>query len=76
MIEKVINRRNLQLACKQVMSNKGSAGVDGTPVQELSAYLEINREHISSALLNGKYLPQATMTTPMLGAEHVREDGQ
>ena len=29
MIEQVINRRNMHLAYKQVLANKGSAGVDG-----------------------------------------------
>ena len=43
MIEKVTNRINMQKACHQIMSNKGSAGIDGMPVQELSAYLEMNK---------------------------------
>ncbi len=35
MIEQVINRRNMHLAYKHVLANKGSAGVDGMQVSEL-----------------------------------------
>jgi group II intron reverse transcriptase/maturase len=41
------------------MSNKGSAGVDGMPVKELPAFLKINRDRIATAMVNGRYLPQA-----------------
>ena len=50
MIKKVINGSNLQKACQKVMSNKGSAGIDGMPVQELSAYLGINKEQYALAI--------------------------
>ena len=61
----------MRLACGQVVSNKGSAGVDGMPVEELSAYLEINREQITTALSEGKYLPQ-----PILGVEIPKSNGK
>lgn len=50
MIEKVINGNNMRKACRKVMSNKGSAGIDGIPVHELSAYLGINREQLVIAI--------------------------
>jgi group II intron reverse transcriptase/maturase len=50
MIEKVINGNNMRKACQKVMSNKGSAGIDGIPVHELSAYLGINREQLVLAI--------------------------
>lgn len=59
MIEKIIARKNMRLACEHVMSNKGSAGVDGMTVKELPAFLKINRDWIATAMVNGKYLPQA-----------------
>jgi RNA-directed DNA polymerase len=59
MIEQVLNRRNVMLALRHVVSNKGSAGVDGMPVKELYNYLTNNRERIESELRQGKYLPQA-----------------
>lgn len=45
-------------ALKHVVSNKGSAGMDGMPVKELQAYLTENRERIESELRSGTYLPQ------------------
>ncbi|OFZ57712.1 MAG: group II intron reverse transcriptase/maturase [Bacteroidetes bacterium RIFCSPHIGHO2_02_FULL_44_7] len=71
MIEKVINRRNMQRAYRQVMLNKGSAGVDGMSVKELSAHLKINRDEIAAAMVNGKYLPQA-----ILGVEIPKSNGK
>jgi len=50
MIKKIINGSNLQKACQKVMSNKGSAGIDGMSVQELSAYLGVNKEQLALAI--------------------------
>jgi len=50
MIEKVINGNNMRKACRKVMSNKGSAGIDGIPVQELSAYFGIIKEQLTLAI--------------------------
>jgi RNA-directed DNA polymerase len=55
MIEKVINRKNMLKAYRQVLSNKGSAGVDGMSVKELSSHLKENRDTIVTAVCNGKY---------------------
>jgi hypothetical protein len=43
MIKQVINRRNMHLAYKQVLANKGSAGVDGMQVGELK-HISVNKE--------------------------------
>ena len=59
MIEKVINRKNMLRAYRQVVSNKGSAGVDGMPVKALWEHLDKNREKIALEVCNGTYLPQA-----------------
>lgn len=59
MIEQVLNRRNMMRAYRQVVSNKGSAGVDGMPVKELYAHLTNNREQLESDIREGKYQPQA-----------------
>jgi group II intron reverse transcriptase/maturase len=61
LIEQVINRQNMMRALRQVRQNKGSAGVDGMTVNELSDYLKINRERIEQSLLSGTYLPQAIL---------------
>lgn len=71
MIEKVVNRKNMLRAYKQVVSNKGSAGVDGMSVKELSVHLKENRDKIVTAVCNGKYLPQA-----ILGVEIPKDNGK
>lgn len=71
MIEKVINRRNMQRAVKQVLANKGSAGVDGMSVKQLSAHLRKNRDVIATSIVNGKYLAQ-----PILGVEIPKSNGK
>jgi RNA-directed DNA polymerase len=71
MIEQVLNRRNIMRAYRQVMSNKGSAGVDGIPVKELYAYLTKHREQIESDIRQGKYLPQ-----PIRGVEIRKKNGK
>ncbi len=71
MIEQVLNRRNIMRAYQQVMSNKGSAGVDGMPVNELYDHLTKNREQIESDIRTGKYQPQ-----PIRGVEIPKSNGK
>jgi len=71
MIEQVINRRNVMRAYRQVVSNKGSAGLDGMTVKELYEHLTQNRERIEAELRQGKYLPQA-----ILGVEIPKSNGK
>lgn len=59
MIEKVLKRKNLYKAYRQVVRNKGSAGVDGMQVTELFSYLENNRDRIITSILNHTYVPEA-----------------
>ena len=40
MIRSILNGHNLRRASRQVVSNKGSAGIDGIPVQELIGYFD------------------------------------
>lgn len=71
MIEKVLNRKNLYRAYRQVVRNKGSAGVDGMPVTELLSYLENNRDTIGTSILNHTYVPQ-----PIKGIEIPKSKGK
>ena len=61
MIEKVVNRKNMLRAYQQVMSNQGSAVVDGMSVKELFDHLHKNRDKIVADVCNGKYLPQTIL---------------
>lgn len=58
-------------ACHQVVSNKGSAGVDGMSVTKLSDHWEENQRRIATSVCNGKYLPQA-----ILGVEIPKSNGK
>jgi len=58
LLEKVIDRNNLNLAFKRVKKNGGSHGVDGMKVEELLPHLKQHGEQIKRDLLEGKYRPQ------------------
>ena len=59
MIEQIIHPKNMHRACKHVVQNKGSAGVDGMTVNGLMHYVQMHRTAIATRIVNGKYLPQA-----------------
>src|SRR5436190_13135065 len=59
LMEAVVARENLLDAYSRVMSNKGAAGVDGMPVEDLLPYLQEHWAQIKESLLNGTYQPQA-----------------
>ncbi|WP_194778651.1 group II intron reverse transcriptase/maturase [Pararhodonellum marinum] len=71
MIEKVLNRKNLYKAYRQVVRNKGSAGVDGMKVTELLSYLESNGDKIATSILNHTYVPK-----PIKGVEIPKSNGK
>lgn len=58
LMEGVCQRDNLVKALKRVKANKGSPGIDGMKVEELSDYLKDNWPRIREQLLNGNYQPQ------------------
>jgi RNA-directed DNA polymerase len=57
-MEEVCERENLREALQRVKSNKGSAGVDGMTVDDLSAHLKEHWPVIREQLLNGTYEPK------------------
>ena len=59
MMEAVVARENLLDAYRQVMGNKGAAGVDHMTVEQLKPYLQEHWAKIRESLLNGTYQPQA-----------------
>jgi len=58
LLKKVLNPANLAAAQRKVVSNKGSAGIDGMKVSELSEYMQLHREELIAAIENGTYQPQ------------------
>jgi RNA-directed DNA polymerase len=70
LMEEVCERENCLRALKRVKSNKGSAGIDGMTVDELSAYLLEHWPAIREQLLAGTYKPQ-----PVKRVEIPKPDG-
>lgn len=64
MIERVLHPHNMQRALKQVIANKGSAGVDRMSVKELTEHVRKSRKHLYTSIKEMEYLPQ-----PILGVE-------
>jgi group II intron reverse transcriptase/maturase len=71
MIDQVLHPYNLQKALRQVIANKGSAGIDG---KKTDGFTDFFREHKTSILQSIKdhmYLPQ-----PILGVEIPKGNGK
>lgn len=60
LMEQIAHPSNLQEACKQVVRNKGSAGIDNMEVEELEIWMYKNIWNLSKSLKDGTYRPQAT----------------
>src|SRR5690606_24813814 len=70
LLDRILNRDNLNLAFKQVKKNKGAAGVDGMTVEELGAYMALNKDEIISQIRQRKYQP-----SPVLRVEIPKPNG-
>jgi len=70
LMEEVCERENCLQAFKRVKSNKGSPGIDGMTVDDLSAYLKEHWPAIRAQLLSGTYNPQ-----PVKRVEIPKPDG-
>src|SRR6202049_4738671 len=70
LMEEVCERENLKKALRRVKANKGSAGVDGMTVGEITGYLKQHWPAIREQLLNGTYEPK-----PVRRVEIPKPDG-
>src|SRR5271163_4873449 len=70
LMEEVCERENLKKALRQVKGNKGSAGVDGITVNQLTDYLKQHWPGIREQLLSGTYEPK-----PVRRVEIPKPDG-
>ncbi|MGE0387522.1 MAG: group II intron reverse transcriptase/maturase [Gammaproteobacteria bacterium] len=61
LMQRVLEKGNLQRALRQVMRNKGSAGVDRMSVSALPGYLKRHWLSIKDDLLAGRYRPQGVL---------------
>lgn len=70
LLEKILERNNMNNAYLRVVRNKGAAGTDGMTVGMLLPYLKENRESLLTSLRNGTYKPM-----PVLRVEIPKENG-
>ena len=71
LLEKILSKDNLNKAYKQVYRNKGTSGIDGVTVEELSSYIKEHKEEILWQIRNRKYKPQ-----PVRRVEIPKENGK
>jgi RNA-directed DNA polymerase len=70
LMEEVCERENLKVALERVKANRGSPGVDGMTVGQLTDYLKQHWPAIREQLLNGTYEPK-----PVRRVEIPKPDG-
>ena len=58
LMERVLERGNLKRALSQVKRNKGTAGIDGMTIEELTPYLKEHWPDIQAQLLEVSYKPK------------------
>ena len=71
LITQVLRPHNLQKALQQVVSNKGSAGIDGLKTIELEDYVRKHKSALLETVSSDTYLPQ-----PILGVEIPKGGGK
>ena len=58
LLERILNRENLNRAYKRVRANKGAPGIDGMTVEDALTWLREHREELLETIRQGKYKPQ------------------
>jgi group II intron reverse transcriptase/maturase len=71
LLERILDRDNLNRAYKQVKRNKGAGGINGMQVDELLPYLKENKEELVQSLRDGTYRPK-----PVRRVEIPKENGK
>jgi group II intron reverse transcriptase/maturase len=57
LLEKILDRNNMNKAFKKVKSNKGAGGIDEMEVDELLRHLKEKGQQLTQAIKDGKYHP-------------------
>ena len=70
LLEKILDRDNMNVAYRRVKKNKGSHGVDGMTVDELLSFLKQNGRQIKQSIREGTYRPK-----PVRRVEIPKPDG-
>ena len=61
LVDKIYQRKNLQVAWEKVKQNRGSGGIDGEDLAAFEAELEANLERLHQELKDGAYVPQPVL---------------
>ena len=70
LLEKILDKKNMNVAYKRVCSNKGAGGVDDVTVEELGDYIRENWDSIRGRIRKREYKPQ-----PVRRVEIPKPDG-
>jgi len=70
LLERILQRENLNAAFKRVKQNGGAAGIDGMTVDEMLPYLREHREELIASIRGGWYKPK-----PVRRVEIPKPDG-
>ena len=70
LLERILDRDNLNRAYKRVKANKGAPGVDGMTIEEALPYLREHKDELIGRILRGKYTP-----SPVRRVEIPKPDG-
>ena len=58
LLERILDRNNLNRAYRQVRANHGAPGIDGMTVEDALPWLREHREELLESIRQGKYRPQ------------------
>jgi RNA-directed DNA polymerase len=70
-IERIVKRKNVLKAMRQVVRNGGSPGIDGMEVKELPVYFNKAGGELTNSICNRKYFP-----SPILGITIPKDNGK
>ena len=70
LLEKILERDNLNRAFKRVKANKGAPGVDGMTIDETLQWLKEHNHELTDRIRRGKYTPK-----PVRRVEIPKPDG-
>lgn len=58
LLEKILDKDNMNQAFKKVKSNKGAGGIDGMEIDELLTHLKEEGQNLVQTIMEGKYQPK------------------
>jgi retron-type reverse transcriptase len=64
-VDKVYQRKNLEIAWEQVRANRGSGGVDGRNLETFGAQLDQQLDRLHTELKQNAYRPQPVRQVPI-----------